>query len=48
MHTNKASSVHACLCMFVCAGTYVLKTPLGIPCIMATMGVEYIVIEKKV
>lgn len=34
--------------MFVCTGTYMLKTPLGTPCIKATMGVEYIVIEKKV
>lgn len=34
--------------MFVCTGTYMLKNPLGRPCIKATMGVEYIVIEKKV
>ncbi|XP_041791454.1 lysosome-associated membrane glycoprotein 3 [Chelmon rostratus] len=28
-------------------GTYILKNQVGEPCIKATMGVEYIVIEKK-
>ncbi|XP_071368564.1 lysosome-associated membrane glycoprotein 3 isoform X2 [Centroberyx affinis] len=28
-------------------GTYTMKTPAGKPCLKATMGVEYIVIEKK-
>lgn len=32
----------------VYTGTYTLKNQLGTPCIKATMGVEYIVIEKKV
>ncbi|XP_071757790.1 lysosome-associated membrane glycoprotein 3 isoform X3 [Centroberyx gerrardi] len=28
-------------------GAYTMKTPAGKPCLKATMGVEYIVIEKK-
>lgn len=37
----------ACLCS-VYTGTYMLRNQLGIPCIKATMGVEYIVVEQKV
>uniref|UniRef100_A0A3B4UVY5 Lysosome-associated membrane glycoprotein 2-like luminal domain-containing protein n=1 Tax=Seriola dumerili TaxID=41447 RepID=A0A3B4UVY5_SERDU len=45
--------MHVCVhfvCMSVCVlctGTYMLQSLAGKPCIKATMGAEYIVIEKK-